>query len=108
MMGSLRERTDEIGIFRSIGFRRSHIMRIVFLEAGIISSLAGVIGYGLGLGCAQAALSFLTENHGGGVPFDPRIALGSLALALVLGLAASAYPAAMAARLDPNEALRTL
>jgi putative ABC transport system permease protein len=108
MMGSVRERTDEIGIFRAIGFRRSHIMRIVFLEAGIISGLAGIIGYGLGLGCAQAALSFLSESHGGHVPFNPELAIGSLVLSLALGLAASAYPAAMAARLDPNEALRTL
>jgi putative ABC transport system permease protein len=108
MMGSVRERTDEIGIFRAIGFRRSHIMRIVFLEAGIISGLAGIIGYGLGLGGAQAALSFLSESHGGSVPFNPELAIGSLVLALALGLAASAYPAAMAARLDPNEALRAL
>ncbi len=108
MMGSVRERTDEIGIFRAIGFRRSHIMRIVFLEAGIISGLAGIIGYGLGLGVTEAALSFLSESHGGSVPFSPELAIGSLVLALALGLAASAYPAAMAARLDPNEALRTL
>jgi len=108
MMGSVRERTDEIGIFRAIGFRRTHIMRIVFLEAGIISGLAGIIGYGLGLGCAQAALSLLSESQGGHVPFNPELAIGSLVLALTLGLAASAYPAAMAARLDPNEALRTL
>jgi putative ABC transport system permease protein len=108
MMGSVRERTDEIGIFRAIGFRRAHIMRIVFLEAGIISGLAGIIGYALGVGCAQAALSLRAESHAVQVPFDPGLALGSLLLALALGLAASAYPAAMAARLDPNEALRAL
>ena len=65
MMGSVRERTDEIGIFRAIGFRRSHIMRIVFLEAGIISGLAGIIGYGLGLGCARAARRFYRRATGG-------------------------------------------
>ncbi|MGE5256022.1 MAG: ABC transporter permease [Hyphomicrobiales bacterium] len=108
MMGSVRERTDEIGIFRAIGFRRSHIMRIVFLEAGIISGLAGIVGYALGMGSAQAALSLLAEGHPVHVPFSPELALGSLVLALVLGLGASAYPAAMAARLDPNEALRAL
>jgi len=108
MMGAVRERTDEIGIFRAIGFRRSHIMRIVFLEAGIISGLAGVVGYGLGVGCARAALSLIAESHAVQVPFNPGLALGSLVLALALGLAASAYPAAMAARLDPNEALRAL
>jgi putative ABC transport system permease protein len=108
MMGSVRERTDEIGIFRAIGFRRSHIMRIVFLEAGIISGLAGVIGYLLGLGSARAALSLFGEGHSGHVPFDPGLAAGALILALALGLVASAYPAAMAARMDPNEALRSL
>jgi len=108
MMGSVRERTDEIGIFRAIGFRQSHIMRIIFLEAGIISGLAGVIGYLLGLGSARAALSLFGEGHSGHVPFDPGLAAGALILALALGLIASAYPAAMAARMDPNEALRSL
>ncbi len=108
MMGSVRERTDEIGIFRAIGFRRSHIMRIVFLEAGIISGLAGVIGYFLGLGSAQVALALFSEAHAGHVPVNPALAAGAVVLALALGLLASAYPAAMAARLDPNDALRTL
>jgi len=48
MMGSVRERTDEIGIFRAIGFRKVHIMRIVFMEAAIVSGLAGLLEYGLG------------------------------------------------------------
>ncbi|MBM3299709.1 MAG: ABC transporter permease, partial [Deltaproteobacteria bacterium] len=33
MMGSVNERTREIGIFSAIGFRRSHIMKIILLEA---------------------------------------------------------------------------
>ncbi|MBW2557137.1 MAG: ABC transporter permease, partial [Deltaproteobacteria bacterium] len=37
MMGSVRERTDEIGIFRAIGFRKGHIMKIIFMEASIVS-----------------------------------------------------------------------
>jgi len=112
MMGSVRERTDEIGIFRAIGFRRSHIMRIVFLEAAIVSGAAGVLGYLLGFGGAAAALAVLSEaGHGHGaarLPFSPELALGAVVLALALGLAASAYPAAVAARMDPNDALRTL
>jgi len=36
------------------------------------------------------------------------VAVGAVVLALALGLAASAYPAAVAARMDPNDALRTL
>jgi putative ABC transport system permease protein len=108
MMGSVRERTDEIGIFRAIGFRRSHIMRIVFLEAGILSGLAGIIGYALGVGGAQAALSLLSDGNSAHVAFNPEMAIISLLIALALGLGASAYPAVMAARMDPNEALRAL
>lgn len=108
MMGSVRERTDEIGIFRAIGFRRSHIMRIVFLEAGILSFLAGVFGYGLGLAAVHLALRASGEGPAVHVPFSPEMALGALVLALLLGFLASAYPAALAARMDPNDALRSL
>ncbi len=111
MMGSVRERTDEIGIFRAIGFRRSHIMRIVFLEAAIVSGAAGVLGYLIGFGGAYAALALGSggeHGHGVQMPFSPELAIGAVALALALGLLASAYPAAVAARMDPNDALRTL
>jgi putative ABC transport system permease protein len=108
MMGSVRERTHEIGIFRAVGFRRAHILQVVFLEAGIISALAGVLGYGLGWAAAAAALLLFSEGHAGHVPFAPELALGAVALALALGLTATVYPARIAARLDPNEALRAL
>jgi putative ABC transport system permease protein len=110
MMGSVRERTEEIGIFRAIGFRRSHVMRIILIEAAGVSALAGVMGYLLGLGATKAVLPFFAEGHGHGVevPFDPLLAGGAIALAILLGLLASLYPALLAARMDPNEALRTL
>jgi putative ABC transport system permease protein len=113
MMGSVRERTAEIGIFRAIGFRSSHVMKIILLEAGIVSVLAGVLGYLLGLGATKIALLFFAPGgghagHGIAVPLDPWLAGGALALAIVLGLAAGFYPARVAARLDPCEALRAL
>jgi putative ABC transport system permease protein len=83
------------------------------LEAGIVSVLAGVLGYLLGLGATKIALLFFAAKgghggHGIAVPFDPWLAGAALALAIVLGLAASFYPARVAARLDPCEALRAL
>ena len=108
MMGSVRERTDEIGIFRAIGFRKRHIMQIIFAEAIIVSGLAGIIGYFLGFGVTKAALAIFSEDHSGLVPFSIELAGGAIVTALAVGLISSAYPAFMAARLDPNEALRAL
>jgi len=108
MMGSVRERTDEIGIFRAIGFRKRHVMQIVFLEAAIVSGLAGILGYLLGWGVTKAAVLFFIEGHSGFVPFNLELASGALILALLIGLVSSAYPAIIASRLDPNEALRAL
>jgi putative ABC transport system permease protein len=108
MMGSVRERTDEIGIFRAIGFRKRHVMKIVFLEAAIVSGLAGILGYLLGWGVTKVAVRFFIEGHSGVVPFNLELATGAFVLALLIGLVSSAYPAIIASRLDPNEALRAL
>ena len=109
MMGSVRERTVEIGIFRAMGFRKSHVIRIVLLEAAIIAAVAGVAGYFAGLGATRALLPLFTEGHGhGAVSFDPLMAGSAFLASIILGLSASLYPALMASRLDPNEALRAL
>ncbi len=108
LMGSVKERTEEIGIFRAIGFRQRQIMRIIFIESSLISVLAGVLGYLLGAGSIWAGLRLLGNGNDVAVPFDPILAAGAIAMALTVGLLASAYPARMAAQMDPNKALKTI
>lgn len=107
MMGSVNERTREIGIFSAIGFRRSHIMKIILLEAAAVSLIAGVLGYLVGIGTTRVLLTFLADQmpH---FSLDPIVAVGAVVLAVVIGLLASLYPAMAASRMDPSEALRTL
>jgi putative ABC transport system permease protein len=108
MMGSVRERTREIGVLRAIGFRRSHVVRVVFLEAGLISGLAGILGYLLGFLAAKGVLLVSADSQAVSVPWNIELAAGAFILAILIGLISSAYPALLAARLDPNEALRAL
>lgn len=107
MMGSVTERTREIGIFSAIGFRKSHIMKIILLEAFVVSLIAGAAGYLTGIGVTRLLLTFLSDQ----MPrffLDPTIAVAAVFLAIVIGLVASLYPAIAASRMDPSEALRTL
>lgn len=108
LMGSVKERTEEIGIFRAIGFRQGHIMQIIFIESGVVSILAGVMGYVIGTGAIYAGLKIFGKHTDISMPFDPVLASGAVAMALIVGLIASAYPAFMAARMDPNQALKTI
>jgi len=107
MMSSVNERTREIGIFRAIGFRRSHVVSLVLMEASSVSLLAGFLGWLSGMGVTRLILPFLAE----GAPhlvWSPVLAAGSLMLALIVGTMASFYPALHASRMDPTEALRAL
>ncbi len=108
MMGSVNERTVEIGVFRAIGFRKSHIMRIILLEAALVSLLAGLLGYAVGMGGAKLALPFMAEGKNVHLIWDTTVAFGSIGLALTLGILASIYPALHASKMDPTEALRAL
>jgi putative ABC transport system permease protein len=108
MMAGVRERAREIGIFRAIGFRRSHVMMVVLFEGAVLSIVAGALGFLGGFGVAWGALPYLSESGGHAMFFSPWLAAGALGLAMVVGMGSCIYPAVMAARLDPFEALRSL
>jgi len=108
MMASVNERKREIGIFRAIGFRKSHIVRIIFLEALIVGLIAGILGYGLGLGVSHLIGPILTGMKGGKIYIDPLLAVGAVFLSSLIGILSSAYPAVKASKMDPTTALRAL
>lgn len=107
MMGSVNERTREIGIFRALGFRRGHIIRLILTESASVSLLAGLLGFLAGMGATQVILPFMTDHHVS-VQWNPQLAGAAMLLSLLIGCAASFYPALHASRLDPTEALRAL
>jgi putative ABC transport system permease protein len=108
MMASVNERKREIGIFRAIGFRKSHVVRIIFLEALIVGMIAGIIGYIFGLGASQIIGPLITGSPGGSLFIDPLLAMGAIFLSSLIGILSSAYPAIHASKMDPTAALRAL
>ena len=108
MMASVNERKREIGIFRAIGFRKSHVVRIIFLEALIVGLIAGIVGYALGLGISHIIGPMITGVKGGPLFIDPLLAVGAIFLSSLIGILSSAYPAIHASKMDPTTALRAL
>jgi len=108
MMGSIKERTREIGIFRAIGFRQSHIIRIILTEAAIVSAAAGVLGWVFGIAVAKVSLPFFTGGESSSVSISLTLAAASVLAALFTGMSATIYPAVRAVKMAPGEALRIL
>lgn len=107
MMSSVSERVKEIGVLRAIGYRKGHIIQIIFWEAGIISGFGGLAGYLLGLGAGKMILP-LVSGASGILVWHPLHLPLVVVLALLVGFSASLYPAYRAARLDPVEAFSRL
>lgn len=106
MMASVSERTREIGIFRAIGFRKSHIIKIIYLETAIVSAVSGLIGFIIGTWGAIIVAPRVVEQAGIQIGWSPLVLIAAILIAIVTGILASTYPALRASKLDPAEALR--
>jgi putative ABC transport system permease protein len=106
MMGSVNERTTEIGVFRAVGFRRTQIVRLVLLEAVAAGLAAGALGYLAGMAVSYAVLPALAA--GTPVAWSLPLAAGAVLAAALVGGLAALYPALRAGKMDATEALRAL
>lgn len=106
----VRERTNEYGVLRAIGFLPTHIARFILAEGLVIGVLGGTIGVLLGYPVVNGAMSrVIEENMGNMFPqfkVQPDIALFAFGLATLLGLVAAILPARKASQLQVVEALR--
>lgn len=105
MMSSVNDRTREIGIFRAIGYRKSHVTRIILIEAGTLSIFGAVLGYTIGIISAIKLAPVLTGLKLT-IAWNPVILVGVFLGTMLIGLVSATYPAAKAAKLNPAEALR--
>lgn len=105
MMGSVVERTKEIGVLRAIGLRKRQIINELMIEVGAISIIGGLVGWVVGMLASWLILPYFSQS-GLALEFDPMIALDAVMAALLIGGLSTLYPAIRASRLDPSEAVR--
>ena len=100
---AVRERTQEIGLMRSLGSTRSQVQQLFLSEAIVLAALGGLMGLMLG-GGVIVLIRLLVP----GLPISLSIpyVIASMLVSAGIGLMAGVVPASHAARLDPLEALR--
>jgi putative ABC transport system permease protein len=106
----VRERTNEYGVLRALGFGPGHVAMFIVGESILLGAFAGVLGLGLAYPLVNLGMGrFIEENMGGMFPFfriQPDAAVLAMLFALALGAIAAAIPAWRASRLTTVEALR--
>ncbi len=104
MAQSVRERTNEMGVLKTLGFSNGSILALVLGESVLIAILGGAAGLGLAWLIVQQG-----DPTGGMLPIfvlpAADVVLGA-GLIVLLGLVAGALPAATAMNLKITDALR--
>jgi putative ABC transport system permease protein len=106
MMSSVNERIKDIGIMRAVGASRNQIMRVFIYEAIIIGIVGGIFGYLAGTLLAYIVGPIIFE--GTNINFVLKYLPLSLALAILVAVIATLYPALRAARIRVADSFRSL
>jgi putative ABC transport system permease protein len=106
MSQSVRERTEELGLLKALGYTNEQVLLMVLAESSLLSALGGFIGLGLAV-----TLISMGDPTGGALPFfhfPSRDLAAGVGLVIALGLAAGFFPALKAMRLNVSEAMRRM
>ncbi|MEZ4874217.1 MAG: ABC transporter permease [Flavobacteriaceae bacterium] len=104
MFVSVKERTNLIGIQKSLGAKRRFILYQFLFEAMILAVIGGLIGILLVYIASKIASTFTGDFQFILSPWN--IFIGTL-ISAIIGLISGILPAIKAAKLDPVEAIRT-
>lgn len=107
MAMSIRERTREVAVLRTLGFTRSRILRLLLSESIAISLMGGILGVSLG-----TIIIMFISRPGIGLPVSMHMTWLTAALVMLVsafvGLASAVIPSYRASNLGIVDALRYL
>lgn len=102
MLVSVTERTQEIGLKKAIGARKSKILGQFLTEAAVLTSMGGIIGVIVGIILAKI-ISYVSATP---VAISIPAAVGAVVFSMVIGIVFGVFPSYKAANLNPIDALR--
>lgn len=102
MLVSVTERTREIGIRKSLGAKKKHIMQQFVIEAGTVSGIGGILGIVLGV----LVSSLIGNLLGITVIASISAVIIAFSVSVAIGVLFGFLPAKNAANLNPIDALR--
>lgn len=104
MLASINERVREIGIRKALGAWDGDVFLQFMAESVALSVVGGAVGVAVGGGLIEIMQRLP------GFTVKPEISLGAVAVgftfSVITGIVSGIYPAVLASRLDPIEALR--
>ncbi len=105
LLMAVLERTREIGILSAIGWSTERIMGALVIEGFLLSALGSALGILLGIGGSRLLSAIPAIGRYIAVRPTPGLIVVTAIAAIVLGILGSFYPAYVATRASPAEAL---
>jgi len=104
---SVIERTQEIGILRSIGARKKDILKMFITEASLLGTIGGALGLGLAylIAIVTNIVSVIAADAYF-ISYNPLYYILGLLVSVLVSTLAGIAPSYKASKLDPVEALR--
>jgi putative ABC transport system permease protein len=102
---SVLERTRELGLLRAVGLGRAQTMRMVTVEAVVISVFGALLGLAVGVGLGAAIVRALKDQGITSLALPWTQMVTYLILAGIVGVVAAVLPAIRAARVNVLQAI---
>ncbi len=105
MVMAVYERTKEIGVLKSVGWKSRKILTMILGETLVLTTLSGIIGSIFGILIPEVGLK-LFDVQDFALGYSPRTFILAFSITIIVGIIGGIYPAYKASKLAPTEALR--
>ena len=105
MVMAVYERTKEIGVLKSVGWKSRKILTMILGETLVLTTLSGIIGSIFGILIPEVGLRLFNVTDFA-LGYSPKTFILAFGITIIVGIIGGIYPAYKASKLAPTEALR--